>query len=335
MGAFFYTLIISLEEGLKAGFAENAAMKKFAKISFLCLGLLLSVWACAAKKNNASTQAPVPNMFVNQYTRLRETPDFFYTQAGEIAQKAVKGKILLYNLLIEKNTLYYLILLQKKPNEFVNVMINAQTGEIIKTFPARIVSDVENRIKQEHYLDINQDGERLPLQTLEALKLKPGATVADIGCGAGYFTFLLLEKVQPQGKVYALDTDPESLEIMKERLEEISSFYSPKGLTIQPSRPDDLCLPENTLDLAFICNVPVTHTDNRDTDLFWKSVYRSLKKGGKLVLINYLDYQLKQMGFKNEAENLSHFKHKLAPLGFKYQGSKTFIPNNFFYIFAK
>ena len=59
-----------------------------------------------------------------------------------------------------------------------------------------------------------------PDQVLEKLGDLNGMTVADIGCGEGYFTLRLLESVGPDGKVYANDIQPEMLETLSERIPE-------------------------------------------------------------------------------------------------------------------
>jgi ubiquinone/menaquinone biosynthesis C-methylase UbiE len=45
--------------------------------------------------------------------------------------------------------------------------------------------------------------------------LSGGSVVADIGCGPGYFTILMAELVGSTGKVYAADSDPKSIKVLK------------------------------------------------------------------------------------------------------------------------
>src|SRR5712691_9019178 len=47
--------------------------------------------------------------------------------------------------------------------------------------------------------------EEAPDVALDALGIRRGSTVADIGAGVGYLTWRLAERVGPQGKVYAND----------------------------------------------------------------------------------------------------------------------------------
>lgn len=51
----------------------------------------------------------------------------------------------------------------------------------------------------------------------EAVRLRPGMTVADIGAGTGLFMELFAQKVGPEGKLYAIDIAPKFVEHIRER----------------------------------------------------------------------------------------------------------------------
>ncbi|MCB1049534.1 MAG: class I SAM-dependent methyltransferase [Acidobacteria bacterium] len=51
-----------------------------------------------------------------------------------------------------------------------------------------------------------------PDQVLDVLGDLDGLTVADIGCGEGYFTLRLLDRVGPEGTVFATDIQPDLLD---------------------------------------------------------------------------------------------------------------------------
>lgn len=54
---------------------------------------------------------------------------------------------------------------------------------------------------------------------LGLLDLREGETVADLGAGGGYFTYRLARAVGLEGRVYAVDTDPDMVEHLRARAE--------------------------------------------------------------------------------------------------------------------
>lgn len=45
-----------------------------------------------------------------------------------------------------------------------------------------------------------------------------GQVVADLGCGPGYYTFALADKVGPTGKVYAVDSDRKAIQVIEKKI---------------------------------------------------------------------------------------------------------------------
>ena len=54
-----------------------------------------------------------------------------------------------------------------------------------------------------------------PNQIIEAIALKPGQNIADIGAGGGYFSLRFSKIVGQEGKVYAVDTSLDFFEFIK------------------------------------------------------------------------------------------------------------------------
>jgi arsenite methyltransferase len=119
-----------------------------------------------------------------------------------------------------------------------------------------------------------------PDQILEALVLRSGQTVADIGAGGGYFSLRFADAVGKGGRVFAVDTDPGFLEFIRNGAKE-------KGLdnveTILVTE-DELSLPRGSLDLVFIRNV-THHLPNR-VDYFRK-LRDILNPEGRVAIIEY------------------------------------------------
>src|SRR5579871_4219662 len=53
---------------------------------------------------------------------------------------------------------------------------------------------------------------------LESLKLKKGDAVADIGAGSGFYTFAISLVVGAKGRVYAVDVQPQMINLIRQRL---------------------------------------------------------------------------------------------------------------------
>jgi ubiquinone/menaquinone biosynthesis C-methylase UbiE len=60
--------------------------------------------------------------------------------------------------------------------------------------------------------------EEHPDDVVKAMALAPDASVADIGAGTVYFSLRIARRV-PEGRVYAVDIQPEMLAILRERIE--------------------------------------------------------------------------------------------------------------------
>src|SRR5262249_4890725 len=62
-----------------------------------------------------------------------------------------------------------------------------------------------------------REAEEQPERTIEALEIRPGSTVADLGAGSGYYSFRIAPLVGPAGKVLAVDIEPSMLEVIDAR----------------------------------------------------------------------------------------------------------------------
>lgn len=133
---------------------------------------------------------------------------------------------------------------------------------------------------------------------IDALDLKEGMTVADIGAGIGQFSFLIAERVGPKGKVYAEDIDEGMIGMLKYCV----GKEGVKNVVPVLGTPDDMKLPPASLDMAVLIHVYwgiVLVMDEQgpkvmDTffDGFFAAVHKALKKDGVLVLVDHADPQL-------------------------------------------
>src|SRR3990167_6216 len=96
--------------------------------------------------------------------------------------------------------------------------------------------------------DPGRDTWQKPEEILNALVIKKGQTVADIGAGSGYLTVKLSECVGVTGTIYAADIQQEMLDYINKRLAEKGI----KNVTLVLGTMDDPKLPPNSLDLAIL-----------------------------------------------------------------------------------
>jgi len=125
-----------------------------------------------------------------------------------------------------------------------------------------------------------RESEEKPDLLVEALKLEPGDSVADIGAGTGYFARRLARKVGETGKVYAVDIQPEMLVLLTNKMAElkIRNVKPVLGTITDPK------LPTNSVDLVLM--VDVYHEFSHPFEMV-EAICRSLKPGGRLVFVEY------------------------------------------------
>jgi len=83
----------------------------------------------------------------------------------------------------------------------------------------------------------------------QTLDIQPGQTILDAGCGNGYMSKIFSEKVTPSGKVYALDPDTESIEVLKKETQG-SNIEALVGDITKPSQ-----ITPSSVDLVYLSAV--------------------------------------------------------------------------------
>ena len=125
-----------------------------------------------------------------------------------------------------------------------------------------------------------REEEGRPAIVLEALGLKGGEVVADLGAGSGFYTFRIASKVGKTGKVLAVDIQDEMLKAIRERAaqQKLTNVEVIKGSENDPH------LPENGVDLVLM--VDVYHELSFPFEIMTK-VRKALKPGGRMVFVEY------------------------------------------------
>ena len=131
------------------------------------------------------------------------------------------------------------------------------------------------------WLERNErESEENPEVALDAIGIKPGMTVADVGAGTGYMSLKMAKRVGPTGKVYANDVQPEMLRRLRQNAakEKLSNIETVLGTEADPK------LPPGEFDLILL--VDVYHEFSQPQKMLRK-MREALKPDGRLVLLEY------------------------------------------------
>jgi ubiquinone/menaquinone biosynthesis C-methylase UbiE len=187
-------------------------------------------------------------------------------------------------------------------------------------------------IKQylEHLDSEERDQHQKPRQVIDALNLKPGLTVADLGSGSGYFTRRFIEAVTETGKVYAVDVEPEMLKYAEESIIHMHRSYTAEFIL---ARPDSPKLPYESVDLLFVCN---TYHHLSDRTKYFSDAKSSLKPGGRIAIIDfYHDERSGELGFpKRHLVSRETVIAELTDAGYTLLREHQFLPKQYFLEFT-
>jgi ubiquinone/menaquinone biosynthesis C-methylase UbiE len=115
---------------------------------------------------------------------------------------------------------------------------------------------------------------------LKALELKPGDVVCDMGCGNGFYTLPIAKLVGDQGRVLAVDIQPEMLHMLDLRAKDagVKNVEPIQGTAIDPK------LPAGEVDLILL--VDVYHEFSYPEQML-KAMREALKPTGRLALVEF------------------------------------------------
>jgi arsenite methyltransferase len=188
------------------------------------------------------------------------------------------------------------------------------------------VSPREGQIFPEH---TPRDEWQKPVEIIEALDLKPGDAVADIGAGAGYFTGWLSQAVGPQGQVFAVDINEEAIRLLQDKI----GFYPIKNIKPVLCTESDLKLPPQSLDLAFLLN---TFSVVTEKETMLANVMTTLKDRGRLVIIDWNSTKNGPPGPpRNDRMSEDRVIKMAEQTGFRLVRRHEMLPSQYFLEFAK
>jgi tRNA A58 N-methylase Trm61 len=154
-----------------------------------------------------------------------------------------------------------------------------------------------------------REKEENPEGALDALGIRPGMVVADVGAGTGYMSLRLAKRVGPAGKVYANDLQPEMLRRLRENAAKarITNIETIQGEETDPK------LPPGRMDLVLL--VDVYHEFSEPRKMIDK-IRDALKPDGRLVLLEYRKEDPNVPIREEHKMTVAEVKAELEPQGF-------------------
>jgi arsenite methyltransferase len=180
-------------------------------------------------------------------------------------------------------------------------------------------------LKQCAYEGFSRDEWQQPDKVIESLRIWPGAIIADLGSGSGYFTLRLAKAAGPTGKVYAVDIDSAINEALKERAKRERA----DTVVVVSAKPNDARLPE-PVDLIFTSNT-YHHIDNRIA--YFAALIEHLRPSGRLAVIDY-DRTAWLEGLWGHYTPKEFIKRELEQAGYELQNDFDFLEQQSFLLFA-
>ena len=154
-----------------------------------------------------------------------------------------------------------------------------KTTGIGKFYMGREISFVMGHQAAEWLSRPSRIEQEMPDAVVENMNLADDDVVADIGAGSGYFSFRIAKKV-PNGKVLAVDIQPEMLALIEERKAD-DAVDNIEGVL---GKVDDPNLPLNSIDAAIM--VDAYHEFSHPFEMI-NGINNALRPGGKIFLLEY------------------------------------------------
>jgi len=121
---------------------------------------------------------------------------------------------------------------------------------------------------------------QMPNRVLHEIGVESGQTIADVGCGIGYFSLRLASRVGRSGTVYASDIDRGALEFLREKAER----QNIQNLKIIQGKEDDPLLPDSSIDIVLIVNT--VHLIDQPSE-YLSNLKSCFQPDGRLVIVQW------------------------------------------------
>lgn len=158
-------------------------------------------------------------------------------------------------------------------------------------------------------------------------EIKKGMILADYGCGSGIFTRKIAGIVGPSGIVYGVDVMKDVL-VNLQKICNLSGINNIKTIWSDLERYGVTNISTDSVDVGFIINT--FSQSNKELD-FIKEVARMIKKGGKIVVVDWTDNAVSMIApLAKDRTGLDKIKRIAKETGVLKEIS-NFVPGNNYY----
>ena len=167
---------------------------------------------------------------------------------------------------------------------------------------------------------------------VQACRIMPGSTVADVGSGTGLFTRLFSQSVGREGWVYAVDIAPRLVEHVVKQ----SAVGGRNNVTGVVCAEDSVSLPPDSVDLVFVCDT-YHHFEFPQSTL--ASIHKALRPEGRLIVIDFnrIEGKTRQWLMDHVRADKEAFRAEIQDAGFTMTEEKQIegFVENYFLVFQK
>jgi ubiquinone/menaquinone biosynthesis C-methylase UbiE len=196
------------------------------------------------------------------------------------------------------------------------------------SYHGRAIAEVMSYLGADWLVRPERIEEEQPELMLQALRIQPGWTVADVGAGVGYHSFLIAKLVGPSGRVLATDVQPEMLRMLRNNARQLAVKNVEPVLCTQL----DPKLPEGKVDLALMVDV---YHEMSHPEVSVRGIRNALRPQGRLVLVEFRGED-PDVPIKPEHKmTVEQVKKEIEPLGFVLKETHEFLPWQHILVFEK
>ena len=198
---------------------------------------------------------------------------------------------------------------------------------LVSAFALALTVTAQQQRTAEEYIKMLEAERRIEglqvSRVVEALNVKPGQRICDLGAGSGLFTRPLAQAAGSQGVVYAVDIDPGLLKYVGKTAQEQKLANIKTVLATE----DDPKIPE-PVDLIAIIDT-LHHIANQPTYL--KNLRRYLRPNGRIAVIDFS--KTWPAGHEKMVYKLEDLNGWMQAAGLKLVTQHYFLDNDFFVVY--